>query len=347
MLNFCTLFDSNYLDRGIALYKSLLANTQDFKLYIVCFDELAYSTLIKLNYEHAVVIAETQILDDELRAIKQQRQRAEYCWTCTPVIIKYVLDTYQVDHCTYIDADMKFYSDPKVLLEELWAAKASVGIIEHHFPQNIAKKKRERTYGKYCVEFNTFLNDDIGRTVLNDWKESCFKKCTMEFGEESFGDQKYVEQWETRFPGIYVYKNVGAGVAPWNICDYRLVGTKEHMELMYRKKTRCNLIFYHFQSLVILNEQNAFIGVYNESGIKSKALISKLYNPYLRDLYNARETISKLGVHIPEQTLRGGEKNAVSKMKWKDFLIFCYQCIPGIVNGKHNYIKILPGTEKI
>ena len=40
MMNFCTLFDSYYIDKGITLAKSLYEACQnDFTLYIFCFDE--------------------------------------------------------------------------------------------------------------------------------------------------------------------------------------------------------------------------------------------------------------------------------------------------------------------
>ena len=42
MLNFCTLFDSYYLYKGIALYRSLEQVSDDFTLYIFCFDDKAY-----------------------------------------------------------------------------------------------------------------------------------------------------------------------------------------------------------------------------------------------------------------------------------------------------------------
>lgn len=340
MINLCTLFDSNYLDRGIVLYQSLEKYAKEFCLYIFCFDDKAFYALDRLKLKNAVIISESQILDTELTKIKTERRRAEYCWTCTPVIIQYVLEHYEVTQCTYIDADMMFYNDPEILLEELVATNASVGIIGHRFPRNIAKKKRERFYGKYCVEFNTFFNDDNGRKVLEDWKKNCFEKCTMEFGEESFGDQKYLEAWEEKFDGVYECRHLGAGVAPWNISDYRPDILGEKIQLIYRHKQKCDLIFYHFQSLMILEGGEAFVGVYNELGIKSQKLIQYLYRNYLKKLMEARELLRTIDVEIPLQKLRNGEKSVISKMSFKDFVIFCYQCIPSIIDGKKNYWNI-------
>lgn len=340
MINLCTLFDSGYMDRGIVLYKSLEAHADAFCLYILCMDKLSYETLKKLGLQNAILISEADILDEVLIKIKKERQRSEYCWTCTPLLVEYVLNHYPVKDCTYIDADMMFYGNPKILLDELHAADASVGIIGHRFPKNIAKSKRERYYGRYCVEFNTFLNDERGRAVLSDWKENCLKQCTMELGESGFGDQKYLEKWEDEFEGIYEYKNVGAGVAPWNICDYRPEILDENVQLIYRRKERCNLIFYHFQSLMVLDNQRVFIGVYNELGIKSKKLINYLYQDYALKLMRERKLLKKHGVNLPEQALRKGERSSISKMNLKDFLIFCCQCIPGVVDGKRNYLNV-------
>ena len=49
MLNFCTLFDSYYLDKGLALYHSLCKATDDFDLYVFCFDEKSYEILTEKN----------------------------------------------------------------------------------------------------------------------------------------------------------------------------------------------------------------------------------------------------------------------------------------------------------
>ena len=46
---FCTLFDSYYLDKGLTLYHSLKKVSDQFKLYIFCFDDSSYEVLKDLK----------------------------------------------------------------------------------------------------------------------------------------------------------------------------------------------------------------------------------------------------------------------------------------------------------
>ena len=87
MMNFCTLFDSYYLDKGLALYSSLEKVSEDFTLYVFCFDEDSYEILEKKSFSHMVVLRQNVFETDELLALKRERSKAEYCWTCTSVII--------------------------------------------------------------------------------------------------------------------------------------------------------------------------------------------------------------------------------------------------------------------
>ena len=48
MYNYCTLFDSNYLTRGLAMYESLKKYSSNFHLFIFAFDSKSYDLLKKL-----------------------------------------------------------------------------------------------------------------------------------------------------------------------------------------------------------------------------------------------------------------------------------------------------------
>ena len=50
MLTFCTLFDSNYLDKGLVLCKSMNNVMPEFKLYILAMDDKCTEILKNLQY---------------------------------------------------------------------------------------------------------------------------------------------------------------------------------------------------------------------------------------------------------------------------------------------------------
>mgnify|MGYP002512989613 CR=1 FL=1 len=91
-MHFCTLFDANYLDKGIVLYYSLRTVCEDFMLYFFALDQITYDILMDLNLEKTKVIELKAFENPELIKVKEKRSKGEYCWTCTPIIVKYVLD---------------------------------------------------------------------------------------------------------------------------------------------------------------------------------------------------------------------------------------------------------------
>ena len=103
---FCTLFDSYYLDKGLTLYHSLKKVSDQFKLYIFCFDDSSYEVLKDLKLEHAVIVHHSEIEDATLLKLKEERSKAEYCWTCTPVTIEYVIKHFKEPSFTCLDADI-------------------------------------------------------------------------------------------------------------------------------------------------------------------------------------------------------------------------------------------------
>ena len=117
---FCTLFDSNYLDKGIVLYQSMVEHLEpDFRLYVFAFDDIAERILKNENYSNMTVVSLHDFETAELLKVKSERSRAEYCWTCTAWTIKYVIENYGEQVCTYIDADMMFFGNPQIVFDQM------------------------------------------------------------------------------------------------------------------------------------------------------------------------------------------------------------------------------------
>jgi hypothetical protein len=126
MMNFCTLFDSYYLHKGIALYLSLEHVTCDFHLYVMAFDKESYGKLTALGFKHMTVELVDDFESPELLAVKPSRSKGEYCWTCGPSVIYHFLTKNNLDEITYLDADLFFLTDPKTIFEEIGSSSVAI-----------------------------------------------------------------------------------------------------------------------------------------------------------------------------------------------------------------------------
>jgi hypothetical protein len=290
MINFCTLFNSNYLTRGLALHESLVASCKAFHLYILAFDDDSYSYLSKARLKDVTVISMAAFEDEALLSVKSGRTAAEYCWTSTSSLLLYCINTFRLQACTYVDADMKFYQDPLVLIEE--AGDNSVIITEHRYSREYDVS---RTHGIYCVQFMYFRSDERGMKVLNWWRDRCIEWCFNRQEDGKFGDQKYLDDWTTRFDGVYVLKNPGAGVAPWNIQQYNILQSNGALIITnVATKKKSPLVFYHFHGLKFYTDNKvSYTGTLYDITEQQKALI---YQPYVATLVKLASQLKKDGV---------------------------------------------------
>ena len=288
---FCTLFDSKYLDKGLALYYSMEKVMREFTLYIFAFDKKCEDTLNALNLNHAIVIGLQEFETDQMLKLKTERSKAEYCWTCTPISIEYVFDKYKASICTYLDADLYFFSNPSVLLDEIKSDEYSVMITEHRFQDNKKGRRLKDKNGKYCVQFNTFKNNEQGRRVLSWWREKCIEWCYFRHEDNRMGDQKYLDNWTKDFKGVHELKNLGGGLAYWNLMKYDFSRIeKGEMFLRTRKNNEeFKVVFVHFQNLRYL----PFNKINLKAGSFSKEIKYPLYFTYLSHIEKIRAMIYK------------------------------------------------------
>lgn len=306
MMTFCTLFDSYYLDKGLTLYRSLEECTEDFKLYIFCFDDRSFHVLQELKLNHAILTHYSEIEDERLLKLKKERSKAEYCWTCTPVIIEYVLKHYQEPSCIYIDADLYFFRSPQTLFDEIAESDANIVITEHRFKDDWNGRRLCQRSGKYCVEFNYFDRSENAWKALMWWKERCFEWCFHLYEPERMGDQKYLEKFPVLFQGVHELQHLGGGVAPWNLGRYRLKRTEDETPVLVEKKTGVEfpLIFYHFQNIRYLSENTVNIS----SGTHSRRTKDAIYRPYLAEIEKNRRLLNKYGVTFSVKKIYSSNK---------------------------------------
>ena len=288
---FCTLFDKNYLCKGLALFESLQAHCLEFTLWILCMDEPTSSFLEKMRLENVRLIALEDFEDDALREAKRNRTFAEYCWTCAAPLISFVIQNEPTaDLVAYLDADLFFYSNPLPIYEEL--GDGSILIIGHRFSPEY--QSSERTSGIYNVSMVIFRRDRDGLECLTWWKERVLEACALDPEAGLCGDQKYLDDWPTRFRNVVVLKHKGGGLAPWNISNYHL--SRKNGDIYVDSD---QLIFYHFHSLQILGKhflrKRAFLA---SKGYRfTKEQLALVYLPYARELESAIKKVNEL---VPE-----------------------------------------------
>lgn len=291
MFNFTTLFNTNYLSKGLALYFSLEKVCENFHLYIFAFDDETYEVLKKLNLSKATIISLSEFENDELLRVKSDRTVAEYCWTATPATIYYTINKYNLDSCTYLDADVYFYSSPKVLFDEM--GDNSVMITEHRFSPEYRKEIKKS--GKYCVQFTSFKNDAFGMEALTWWKDQCVLWCYNRLEDGKFGDQMYLDDWTTRFKKIHELQHLGGGLAGWNISQYDFFkNCNEFYGVEKKTGNKFDVVFYHFHYLRYYSNGKIQLG----PRIISDSAKELFYKPYLRELEEIKKKVQTINPNI-------------------------------------------------
>lgn len=285
MLNFVTLFDKNYMSRGIVLYNSLAEHCKsDFCLYVLAMDDVVANYLPSLEHKNLIIITVQDIKEmyPVLDRLQQERTRGEFCWTLSSFSIQYAIRKFNLDSCTYLDCDVCFYNDPQLLFDEL--GDKSVLITEHNYTPEY---DQSATSGKYCVQFVYFKNNPDGNKVLEYWRSKCEEWCYNRMEDGKFGDQKYLDDWESRFEGIvFNCRNIGCGVAPWNLQKYYVSKENDILYVTERiTKIKKPIVFFHFHALTEVGERKWCLSHYRLADADKELL----FRPYVRNLYKEED----------------------------------------------------------
>lgn len=256
--------------------QSLLEQDKQAYLYILAIDLDTYLILKKYNLPNAEIILLSDFENAELLQVKQSRTLGEYCWTITPSLILYCLQKYNLPQVCYVDADLYFYHNPAILIEE--AADKAILLSPHRYTE---KYDQTKTAGIYCVQFMNFVNNSEGLEALTWWKNACIEWCYDRIEPNRFGDQKYLDDWPKIFKSVHVLEHLGGGVAPWNVQQYQFINKDQNNHKMQNNSGQnFDLVFYHFHGVKFYsNGQVDFGGYYLNLNIKNKT-----YLPYVKKI---------------------------------------------------------------
>ena len=274
--HFCTYFDSNYLLKGLALYRSLRRHSPGATLHVLALDDRALRTLRQLALPDlvAVPLADLEQAAPELLAAKGNRSTVEYYFTCTSPFVRWLRErTAPGEPLTYVDADLWFFASPEPLFDD--PRGASVTIIGHRFAP---EQKHLEIHGVYNVGWLSFADDAEARACLAWWSERCLEWCYDRIEDGRFADQKYLDDWPTRFPGVRVIANLGANVAPWNVATQPIA---RRGGVLVAGETP--LLFFHFAAFKRLTPWLFEPSLANYGVRITPALRAEVYLPYITE----------------------------------------------------------------
>lgn len=280
---YCTIFDSNYLARALVLHSSLIRVNRDALFAFFCIDERSAELLDMLQLERSIIVRHEDFSSHELAKIQPLRNRGEYCWTCKPIAILYLMEHIQnADWVVYVDTDMMFFSDPDAVL---LGHAVHYLLTPHRFHRAFAGS--EKGAGKHNAGYVAARRSSIGQEAIGWWKNQCLASCSSIPTEATYADQKYLDQFLELFPLGQSSSHKGLNTAPWNIENYQI--TKE--ESMVRVDDM-PLVLYHFQGLQLFDDGSASLYVGDRS--LADDLRAAIYMPYMTELTRAYSTIRML-----------------------------------------------------
>jgi len=234
-MNYCTYFDKNFLVQGLTCIHTLKKYNRNSFFYILALDSETQLKLENLNLSFIKVISLNLLLQkfSILRKEKKKRNLNEFFFLLTPFLIFFLLKHQKINHVSYVDADLIFFS--KIIKIKKLFKKNDILASYHDYNQN------KVTTGKYNVGFLVFKNNKRVLSQVHVWMKQCIISTTVDGSYSNIicGDQKYLENWEKnkkiKFSGIKVRNfNIGA----WNITEKKF-SKKNGMLMCDNSKLYC------------------------------------------------------------------------------------------------------------
>ncbi|CAN5918354.1 hypothetical protein BH11PSE3_BH11PSE3_24040 [soil metagenome] len=286
MHRYCTYFDHRFLDRGLAMIRSLRRVEPDCRISVLCLTPACERVLSGLGEPGVTLtsLASFERDNPDLLAIKESRCLRDYYFTLSGCVVAAALEAAGPDEIvTYLDADLFFYASPVPLFESM--AGASVGLIGHRFHW---WAKRLEKYGRFNVGWVSFRADATGQEAAQWWRSRCIEWCYGFVDGDRFADQKYLEHMAANFPKVVEIRHPGANLGPWNICRHTIAPRADGG---FTVDANVPLIFFHFSGLrevepgVFLCSRPSYLGPF------SKVVRSGLYATYVALLLKMRKEI--------------------------------------------------------
>lgn len=306
-MTICTLFDYNYLDKGLVMIESLLKYNPELEIHALCLDNKTFDFCSKIKEIKTYSLQDLEKEDQNLLKIKNRNIKSElgdwydlgdhayYCYSLTPYFTNYILEKYSKESVLYCDSDLIFYENLNILKEEI--KEKDCAIVTHK--NESAFRRYESRVGIYNVGIIYFKKSNLGILISRFLRDLMFN-CSNQFAQShgTCGDQKYLELFEPLFGrhNIHVVEGNIAHGAPWNFENYTFLNERDVIYKFNNAKQR--ILFNHFSHFNIKNDKwySAYKGEWNPETLNQ--YVHDIYQDYYNKILEIRNKYSIIEEHI-------------------------------------------------
>lgn len=279
----CTVFDKDYLLKGLAMINSIQKTSPRVtKFWVLCLDDDTFRQLEKLRLEDLVLVNIDDFADKEVLALREVRAWREFCWTLAASFLHFVNSISPIGTIVaYVDADCYFFSDLTIITDAL-NSNYQILIHEHRFSPD--RLKWEKSSGRFNVGVVAGIVGDQFNLCISNWRKQVIAECVLDPENGKCGDQTYLNSWPEKYTKLLIMPQKGAGVGPWNMANY--VISQESKKIKIDEE---NLIFFHFSRFKIARI-NSFFSLYicAEGYGVPKNVENVIYRKYAKSLIKSR-----------------------------------------------------------
>jgi hypothetical protein len=277
---FSVYFDHNYLPQALLMLQSLRRFDSDTPVYAIALSEPCEAALADLALPGVTVIPlrRLEAAYPELLRLKPQRSSIEYIFTLKPFLPLYLFATTTAERVTYLDSDLCFYADPRLVLDLI--GPAAIAITPHRFsPAHLGNTH----YGRFNAGWFSVRRDAEGLACLQRYRDDCVGWCHDRVEDGKFAEQGYLDAWPERYESLAIITHKGVNLALWNVDNYRLEERDGAVAVDGEA-----LIFYHFHGIRLQADGSFALWLPTRHSAEDGVAMRRLYRPYVARLIQKR-----------------------------------------------------------
>lgn len=273
-----TLCSNNYLPQALSLAESASRFQPGWKFVIGLVDRLDTSIDYK-TFETEIVTVET--VEPAIESLAKKFSIVELNTCVKPAFFEYFFQQRNATEVLYLDPDTRLYHSLEALQEVLLEHEI---VLTPHILSPIpldGQRPNEPlflNYGIYNLGFLALKRSQNSLQLVDWWKQRVYHWGYDQPCNGLFTDQLWMNFAPVFFEKVYVLRNPGYNMAPWNLHERRL--SRENETILVNGQFP--LVFFHFSS--VAPGQDLLHREYNRFLPGSRPDLEQLYREYRNNL---------------------------------------------------------------